>query len=117
MQQQGDAAEKHNAAASSVLAAVFLTAVKLIVGLATNSLGILAEATHSGLDLVAALVTWFSVRISDRPPDGEHPYGHGKIENLSALFETLLLLATCGWIIYEAVARLLLRPEPVNATF
>jgi len=117
MQQQGEAAEKHNATASSVLAAVFLTAVKLIVGLATNSLGILAEATHSGLDLVAALVTWFSVRISDQLPDREHPYGHGKIENLSAIFETLLLLATCGWIIYEAVARLLLRPEPVNATF
>lgn len=116
MQNQHATAEKHSAAASSVLAAVFLTALKIVVGLITNSLGILAEAAHSGLDLVAALVTWFSVRTSDQPPDREHHYGHGKIENLSALFETLLLLATCGWIIYEAVDRLIVQPEPVEAS-
>jgi cation diffusion facilitator family transporter len=89
-----------------VLAAVFLTLLKLVVGLLTGSLGILAEAAHSGLDLIAALVTFFAVRLSDQPPDREHPYGHGKIENLAALIETLLLLATCLWIIYEAIQRL-----------
>jgi len=69
-------------------------------------LGILAEAAHSGLDLVAALMTLLAVRISGQPPDTTHRYGHGKVENLSALFETLLLLATCVWIVTEAVHRL-----------
>lgn len=98
--------EKRTAALSSVLAAIGLTTFKLIVGILTNSLGILAEAAHSGLDLVAAAMTYFAVRVSDKPADSEHTYGHGKIENLSALFETVLLLATSGWIIYEAIQRL-----------
>jgi len=98
--------EKQKAALSSVLAAVGLTTMKIVVGVLTGSLGILAEAAHSGLDLVAALVTLFAMRVSSRPPDKEHLYGHGKVENLSALIETLLLLLTCGWIIYEAVQRL-----------
>ncbi len=98
--------EKTAAALSSVIAAVALTSFKLVVGLLTNSLGILAEAAHSGLDLVAALMTFFAVRIADRPPDRSHPFGHGKAENLSALFETVLLLATSAWIIYEAEHRL-----------
>jgi cation diffusion facilitator family transporter len=108
--------EKRNAALSSVVAAVFLTGLKLVIGLLTGSLGILAEAAHSGLDLVAALVTFFAVRLSDRPPDKQHLYGHGKIENLSALVETLLLLATCVWIIYEAVQRLFFKPVEVEAS-
>ncbi len=99
--------EKGNAAISSVIAAIFLTSMKLVIGLMTGSLGILAEAAHSGLDLVAALITFFAVRVSDRPADESHPYGHGKVENLSALAETALLLITCGWIIYEAFNRLL----------
>jgi cation diffusion facilitator family transporter len=98
--------DKRSAALSSVIAAIGLTTFKLIVGLLTNSLGILAEAAHSGLDLVAAAMTYFAVRVSDKPADKEHPFGHGKIENLSALFETVLLLATSGWIIYEAIQRL-----------
>ena len=98
--------DKRSAALSSVIAAICLTAFKLIVGLLTNSLGILAEAAHSGLDLVAAAMTYFAVQVSDKPADQEHPFGHGKIENLSALFETLLLLVTSGWIIYEAIQRL-----------
>lgn len=108
--------EKRSAAASSVVAAVFLTVLKLIVGLMTGSLGILAEATHSGLDLVAAVVTLFAVRLSDRPPDEQHLYGHGKVENLSALFETLLLLITCVWIIYEAIQRLFFKAVDVEAS-
>ena len=98
--------EKTSAALSSVIAAVGLTTFKIIVGVATNSLGILAEAAHSGLDLMAAVMTFFAVRVSDKPADKQHPYGHGKVENVSALFETLLLLATSGWIIYEAARRL-----------
>ncbi|MBP7867161.1 MAG: cation transporter [Acidobacteria bacterium] len=98
--------EKQGAAINSVIAAVALTGTKIAVGLLTGSLGILAEAAHSGLDLVAALMTWMAVRISDRPADQTHPYGHGKVENLSALFETALLVATCVWIIWEAVHRL-----------
>jgi len=99
--------EKNKAAASSVLAAIGLTALKIVVGLLTGSLGILAEAAHSALDLVAALMTWFAVRISGKPPDRNHPCGHGKVENLSALLETLLLLATCVWVVYSAFARLI----------
>lgn len=108
--------EKRSAALSSVVAAVFLTGMKIVVGVLTNSLGILAEAAHSALDLVAALVTLFSVRKSDQPPDDSHLYGHGKAENLSALVETGLLLATCGWIIYEAVQRVFFRVVEVDAS-
>jgi cation diffusion facilitator family transporter len=109
--------EKQSAALSSLVAAVVLTTLKIIVGLLTGSLGILAEAAHSSLDLVAALMTLLAVRFSARPPDRTHLYGHGKIENLSALFETLLLLGTCGWIVYEAVHRLLFRQIEVEVTF
>lgn len=98
--------EKHLVALSSVAAAVLLTGMKIVVGLATNSLGILSEAAHSGLDLVAAAVTLWAIRISARPADDRHTYGHGKFENLSALFETLLLLLTCVWIVYESIHRL-----------
>jgi cation diffusion facilitator family transporter len=108
--------EKRRVAATSVLAAVFLTGMKIAVGLATGSLGILSEAAHSGLDLVAAIVTWAAVRVSGRPADREHTYGHGKIENLSALFEVVLLLATCGWIVVEAVERLFVKVVQVEAT-
>ncbi len=108
--------DKRSAALSSVIAAIGLTTFKLIVGLLTNSLGILAEAAHSGLDLVAAAMTLFAVQVSDKPADKEHPFGHGKIENLSALFETFLLLATSGWIIYEAVQRLFFVNVKVEAS-
>jgi cation diffusion facilitator family transporter len=108
--------EKKRIALSSVIAAVFLTLIKIIVGLLTNSLGILSEAAHSGLDLIAAGVTYFAVRLSDNPPDRVHHYGHGKVENLSALFETLLLFITCIWIVYEAISRLIV-PVHVEATF
>jgi len=108
--------EKSNAALSSVAASVALTIFKIVVGISTGSLGILAEAAHSGLDLVAALVTFVAVRLSGRPADRKHTYGHGKIENLSALFETLLLLATSAWIIYEAVNRLVNNRVEVEVT-
>jgi cation diffusion facilitator family transporter len=108
--------EKSAAALSSVAAAVVLTVIKLIVGLATQSLGILAEAAHSGLDLVAALVTFIAVRVSGKPADREHTFGHGKVENFSALIETFLLLATCVWIIYESIQRLFYESVEVDAS-
>jgi cation diffusion facilitator family transporter len=110
-------AEKSLAALTSLLAAVGLTSMKLVVGLATGSLGILAEAAHSGLDLLAAGMTFLAVRYSARPPDRTHLYGHGKVENLSALFETALLVVTCGWIVWEAVRRLFFQEARVEVTF
>ncbi|MEW6718627.1 MAG: cation diffusion facilitator family transporter [Chloroflexota bacterium] len=108
--------EKRSAALSSVFAAIGLTAFKLVVGILTNSLGILAEAAHSALDLGAALMTLFAVRMSNKPADVDHLYGHGKVENVSALFETVLLLITSAWIIYEAIQRLFFKSIHVEAT-
>src|SRR5437773_12036570 len=99
-------AEKRSVAMNSLIAALAITTLKIIVGLGTGSLGILSEAAHSGLDLIAAAVTLFSVRVSDKPADADHQYGHGKFENFSAFIETGLLLLTCVWIVYEAVRRL-----------
>jgi cation diffusion facilitator family transporter len=98
--------EKRRVALISVLAAIFLVGIKLVVGVVTGSLGILSEAAHSALDFGAALITYFAVRVSGKPADLEHHYGHGKVESLSALAETLLLLVTCLWIIYEAIHRI-----------
>src|SRR5256885_10856400 len=99
-------AEKRLVAFNSFLSALAITILKLLVGVSTQSLGILSEAAHSGLDLVAAFVTLLSVRVSDKPADAEHQYGHGKVENFSAFIETGLLLLTCIWIVYEAFKRL-----------
>jgi cation diffusion facilitator family transporter len=107
--------EKWWAAATSVVAAVFLTIFKVAVGVTTGSLGILAEAAHSLLDLAAALVTFAAINISARPADAGHHYGHGKFENLSAFIEVMLLLATCAWIFYEAAQRLFVYTAVVHA--
>ncbi|MFH0991135.1 MAG: cation diffusion facilitator family transporter [bacterium] len=107
--------EKKIVALSSVVAAVFLTAFKLYIGIETNSLGILSEAAHSGLDLLAAIITLVAVSVADKPADEEHQYGHGKIENISAFVETLLLVLTCTWIIWEAVDRLITHSHHVEA--
>jgi cation diffusion facilitator family transporter len=82
--------EKSRVALISIWAAIFLVGIKLVVGVATGSLGILSEAVHSTLDFGAALITYFAVRVSGRPADSEHHYGHGKVESLSAIAETLL---------------------------
>jgi cation diffusion facilitator family transporter len=109
--------EKSRVAFYSVLAAIVLTTFKIVVGVWTNSLGILSEALHSGLDLVAAVITLFAVRVSDKPADKTHNYGHGKVENMSALVETLLLFITCFWIIKEAVTRLTTGKVEIEVTF
>lgn len=100
------AAKKNMAALSSVTWSGLLTTLKLVVGLATGSLGIMSEALHSLLDLLAAAGTLFAVRLAAKPADQDHPYGHGKIESLMALAEVLLLLATAAWVIREASIRL-----------
>lgn len=109
-------AEKNTVALNSVLAAIFLTGFKLVVGTLTGSLGILSEALHSGLDLVAAVITLLAVKFSGKPPDEDHNFGHGKIENYSAFVETILLLITCMWIIYEAIRRLITNEFHIEVT-
>jgi cation diffusion facilitator family transporter len=100
---------KRSAALFSVLAAFGVTLFKLATGLLTGSLGMLSEAAHSGIDLVGAVITLLSVQVSDRPADADHTYGHGKIESLSAGIETVLMLASCIWILIEAIRRIILR--------
>jgi cation diffusion facilitator family transporter len=109
-------AEKRAVAGNSVIAAFVITGGKIVVGVTTGSLGILSEAAHSALDLIAALLTYFSVGVSDKPADADHQYGHGKIENFSAFVETGLLLLTCCWVVYEAVMRLFFRRVEVEPT-
>ncbi|HEX5235328.1 MAG TPA: cation-efflux pump [Silvibacterium sp.] len=104
------ASEKRSAAALSVAAAAGMTLLKLIVGLLSGSLGMLSDAAHSGIDLAGAALTLFSVRLSDKPADEDHPYGHAKVENLSAFVETFLMLASSIWIIAEAISRIFVRP-------
>ena len=112
-----DNAAKRRAALASVGASAALTAAKAVVGLATGSIGILGEAAHSLLDLGATLITFFAVRVSDKPPDTDHPYGHGKIESVAALSETGLLLLTAAGILWEAGRRLLFGGSEVEVTW
>lgn len=101
--------EKKMAALLSVGSAALLVSLKAFLVYRTGSLGVLSEALHSGLDLIAAIITFLSVRVSDRPADERHPYGHGKFENFSAFVETGLLLLTALYVIYEAFERLFFR--------
>jgi cation diffusion facilitator family transporter len=101
-----EARARQRTAAVSIFAAVFLVAAKLATGLATGSLAFVAEAVHSGTDLVAALLTFFAVRVAVRPPDREHQYGHGKAEHLAALGESAFLLLVSLFIAYESLRRL-----------
>jgi cation diffusion facilitator family transporter len=104
-----DAREKKRAALLSVGSAALLVSLKAFLVLRTGSLGVLSEALHSGLDLLAAIITFLSVRMSDLPADEKHPYGHGKVENFSAFVETGLLILTAAYIVYEAFDRLFFR--------
>jgi cation diffusion facilitator family transporter len=101
--------EKKRAAWLSIGSALLLLALKSFLVARTGSLGVLSEALHSGLDLVAAVITFLSVRVADQPADERHPYGHGKFENFSAFLETGLLVLTAFYIIYEAFVRLFFR--------
>ena len=109
--------DKKAVALISVYAAIFITGLKIVVGMYTGSLGILSEAAHSGLDFIAAVITFLSVRVSDKPADADHQFGHGKVENFSAFIETGLLLLTCVWIVYEAVKRLFFHNVEIRPSY
>ncbi|HWR00828.1 MAG TPA: cation diffusion facilitator family transporter [Chlorobaculum sp.] len=109
--------KKQNVALSSVSASLLLTVMKIVVGLMTGSIGILSEAAHSAMDFGAAALTWFAVRISDKPADSKHHYGHTKIESVSALIETGLLFITCFWIVYESAERLIEGKSEIKVTW
>ena len=104
--QTQNSALKRRVAMHSMLAATCMTALKLAAGLISGSLGVLSDAAHSGLDLAGAGLTFLSVRVSDKPADEDHTYGHGKVENLSAFFEAGLMALSCAWIIWEAIQRI-----------
>ena len=99
-------AAKRRVALHSMLAAGAMTLLKLAAGILSGSLGVLSDAAHSALDFAGATLTFFSVRVSDKPADEEHPYGHAKVENLSAFIEAGLMAVSCAWIIWEAIARI-----------
>jgi cation diffusion facilitator family transporter len=100
-------AEKRRVALYSMLAAAAMTVLKLVAGLLSHSLGVLSDAAHSALDLVGATLTFFSVRVSDKPADEDHTYGHGKFENISSFCEVILMAGSSVWIIWEAVKRMI----------
>jgi len=97
---------KRSAAQSSAFAALGITLLKLLTGILTGSVGMLSEAAHSFIDLIASTITLLAVRVSDRPADEDHNYGHGKLESLSAGFETLLMVGSCIWIARESIRRI-----------
>ncbi len=105
--------EKVKTARLSIISNTSLIVLKLIAGMISGSVSIISEAIHSGMDLVAAVIAFFSVKMSDTPPDEEHPYGHGKFENVSGVLEALLIFVAAGWIIYEAVHKII-TPAPVE---
>jgi cation diffusion facilitator family transporter len=105
--------EKIKIARLSIFSNLFLIIIKLIIGIITGSVSLMSEAIHSGIDLLASLIAYFSVRISSKPPDEDHPYGHGKYENISGVLEALLIFIAAIWIIYEAVKRFITKGEIV----
>jgi len=105
--------KKRAVALLSVASNAALILVKIVVGLLMGSVAVLSEAIHSGFDLVAALIAYIAVRTSSKPADKEHPYGHAKVENLSGAIEAILIFVAAGWIIYEAI-RKLITPKPLE---
>lgn len=106
--------EKAKVARLSVISNSSLIITKLIIGIVTGSVSIISEAIHSTMDLLAAIIAFFSVKISDLPPDEKHQYGHGKYENVSGVIEALLIFAASVWIIYEAIKKITV-DEPVES--
>jgi cation diffusion facilitator family transporter len=98
---------KVSVARLSILSNTCLIIMKLAVGIISGSVSIISEAIHSSMDLIAAMIAFFSVRVSDNPPDSRHPYGHGKIENISGVIEALLIFVAAIWIIAEAIKKLM----------
>jgi cation diffusion facilitator family transporter len=98
---------KRNVALLSVASNSLLVAFKLIIGLFIGSVSVISEAIHSGVDLLAAIIAFFAVKTAGKPADDRHTFGHGKFENLSGTIEALLIFVAAGWIIYEAINKLL----------
>jgi cation diffusion facilitator family transporter len=105
--------EKVRTARLSILSNSGLIIMKLLAGLFSGSVSIISEAIHSGMDLLAAIIAFFSVKMSDTPPDKEHPYGHGKFENVSGVIEAVLIFVAAGWIIFESIHKIMV-PAPVS---
>ncbi|MCX7046574.1 MAG: cation diffusion facilitator family transporter [Candidatus Sumerlaeota bacterium] len=105
---------KTKVAMLSVISNTTLVVLKLIVGICICSVSVISEAIHSGVDLLAAMIAYYAVRTSETPADGEHPFGHGKIENISGAVEAVLIFLAAGWIIYEAVHKLLNPHSPLE---
>ncbi len=103
--------EKVKIARLSIFSNIFLIIIKLIIGIITSSVSLMSEAIHSGMDLLASLIAFFSIKISSKPPDDDHPYGHGKYENISGVMEAFLIFVAAMWIIYEAVKRFISKGE------
>jgi cation diffusion facilitator family transporter len=108
--------EKINVAIVSIVASASLTLIKFIIATLTNSLGILSEAMHSGLDVLAAIMTLYAVKMAMKPPDLEHHYGYAKFESLTSLGEIILLFIIAGWVLYEGLERILYRPVSPDIT-
>jgi cation diffusion facilitator family transporter len=106
---------KTSIARLSVASNSLLIAMKVVVGIMSGSVSIISEAIHSSMDLVAALIAFFAVRVSDTPPDLKHPYGHGKVENISGVIEGVLILAAAAMIIVEAVKKLIGEPYELES--
>jgi cation diffusion facilitator family transporter len=105
--------EKIKTARLSIFSNTSLIIMKLVAGLLSGSVSIISEAIHSGMDLLAAVIAFFSVKMSDTPPDTKHPYGHGKFENISGVIEAILIFIAAGWIIFEAIHKIL-KPSGVE---
>jgi cation diffusion facilitator family transporter len=105
--------KKIKTARLSIISNCTLIVMKVVAGIYSGSVSIFSEAIHSGMDLLAAIIAFFSVKLSDNPPDDKHPYGHGKYENISGVIEALLIFIAAGWIFYEAINKIIL-PQPIE---
>ena len=108
---------KTGAAKVSVLSNSVLVVTKLVVGVFTGSVSIISEAAHSAVDLIAALIAYYAVKTSDQKPDGNHAYGHGKIENLSGAVEAVLIIVAALWIVVEASQKLYIHEAPKDLEY
>jgi cation diffusion facilitator family transporter len=106
---------KVSVARLSIISNTSLIILKVVAGILSGSVSIISEAIHSSMDLIAAIIAYFSVRMSDNPPDSRHPYGHGKVENISGVIEALLIFVAAVWIIFEAVKKLMGGPIELDS--
>jgi len=106
---------KISVARLSIISNTSLIILKVVAGILSGSVSIISEAIHSSMDLIAAIIAYFSVSVSDNPPDSRHPYGHGKVENISGVIEALLIFIAAIWIIFEAVKKLMGGPIELDS--